>query len=415
MLNKKIKSASVLISAMLLMTACGTTVNTITNPANTGSVATNNSSTISSPSNLTFSKVSEAKVAEYNNLLTKNVTSNQAQGSGGGVTTQVSPTSPQISAPSPGSAAGISARSSDMAMAPYMSYFPGVGPFEEYTVTDFDEARTTGFSGTYIEALNKIVKPVIKGLGNDARMTSSNGSSDANGINKSDDVQNNNNSGKPEIMPYPINSNYQQYQWQFTYVSSSKKEVYSIFVSTRETLVLKQKWGIKDLSPDDIKIDSNSAIKLISEAIVNRNSISSPPDSQPQYTSPGNETLYEIPKNTSWYLYLEKEKGKLIWNINMNIMNYAQPMPLYDTGTTNAGSAMTKPDLAPIQQPEFWYSGGYARIDAANGNILTLVRPSRYKNVQPSYPEPMPVDSLPNQGSGGPAPTNVGVSSSAQK
>lgn len=374
MFNEKIKKGAALISLMFIMSACGTNVTgNMPTQNNTGS---DNKVVSSNPSNLTFSKVAESSVAEYNSLITKSTPTNTASAASGAA-------APMVAAVG----AGVSA---DAKMAPYMSYFPALGPFEEYTVTDFEEARTAGFSGTYIDTLNKIVKPIVQGLGNDARMTNSNGTSDANGLNKSDEPVTQSgvtNGGSAIAVPYPT---YQQYQWQFTYVSSAKKEVYSIFVSTKETLVLKQKWGIKDLSPDDIKIDSSQAIKIVTDAVMNKSFTS--PDSQQQYVSPGSETLYEIPKDTSWYLYLEKEKGRLIWNINMNI-RYDYPVIAYDAVAGNE----TKPAIAP-QAPEFWYSGGYARIDAASGNIITLTRPMKYRNVNP----PMPV-----------AAPDVAVSSSA--
>ena len=376
MLNKKLKSASLLISAMFLISACGTQMDTGMNPTtNTTNGSNTNTTVTSEPSNLKFNKVLDTKVAQYNGMLGANA-NNSGNKVAPGATAE---------AAAPMVAGAGAAMSSDAARAPYMSYFPGIGPFEEYTVIDFEEAKTAGFSGTYLDVLNKIVKPVVKGLGNDSRMVSSNGSSDTSGINKANDTI----AGTAEIMPYP--NPYQQYQWQFTYVSSAKKEVYSIFVSSAETLVLRQKWGIKDLTPDEIKIDSNAAIKTVTTAILNKSFVS--PDNQPNYASPESETLYEIPANSSWYLYLEKEKGKLIWNINMNVnYNYLTvPTPAYDPSST------TKPAMPA--QPEYWYSGGYARVDAATGAILSLVRPTRYKNTYPVYPMPMAVDTPASSGS----------------
>lgn len=379
MLNQKIKKGSLLLSLMFIMSSCAQP--TSPPPNNTSSSGTN--TVVSSPSNLQFNKVSEEKVAEYNSLITKSAQQNQV------ASTQTTSVAPNM-APMVGAVSADAIGGGAKMAAPYMSYFPAIGPFEEYTVIDFEEARTAGFSGTYLDTLNKIVKPVIVGLGNDARMTNSNGSSDANGVNKSEQ-----NSTAPEISINP--SYYQQYQWQFTYVSSSKKEVYSIFVSTKETLVLKQKWGIKDLSPDDIKIDSSKAIQIMTDSIKDKNFKS--PDNQPVYTDQNSEILYEIPKNTSWYLYLEKEKGKLIWNINMNVnvYNYPVPMPLAETKDTSVSSGGGAVAVAP-PMPEYWYSGGYARIDAASGEILSLSRPMRYKNnyiyPSPAY-SPVPSSSLP--------------------
>lgn len=382
MLSRKVKASSSLIALVILLTACGQPTTPDVN--NTG-----NPTVISQPSNLKFNKVSDARMAEYNSLIT------QASGQESAVannSVSAPASAPMVGATSADAIGG----SSKMAMPSFMPYFPAVGPFEEYTVIDFEEAKTSGFSGTYLDTLNKIVKPVITGLGGDARMTNSNGSSDQNGVNKSDEQPTQSSNPDVAVMPY-----YPQYQWQFTYVSSSKKEVYSIFVSSKETLVLKQKWGIKDLSPDDIKIDSNKAIQLITDAIKNKDFKS--PDNQPVYAQPNSETLYEIPANSSWYLYLEKEKGNLIWNVNMNI-RYDSPImrPMVKDGGTNEVA------VAP-QAPEYWYSGGYARINAATGEILTLSRPMKYRNM---YPEPMPlasstsVNDTATSSSGGAAPSS---------
>lgn len=374
MFNEKIKKGSLLLSLMLIMSACSQPLTGTPNPGSTTSGSTSNT-VISEPSNLQFNKVSESKEVEYNSLITKSTTAQQSVNT-------VSASAPTM-APMVGATSADAIGGGAKMAAPYMSYFPAIGPFEEYTVIDFEEAKTTGFSGTYLDTLNKIVKPVVKGLGTDARMTNSNGSSDSNGINKSEE-QPQNTTGGAEIAIYP--NYYQQYQWQFTYVSSSKKEVYSIFVSTKETLVLKQKWGVKDLSPDEIKIDSSKAIQIITDAIKNKNFTS--PDNQPIYAQPNSETLYEIPNNTSWYLYLEKEKGKLIWNINMNIRyDYPMAVPSVRSDSSVSNTATSTAPMIP-QQPEFWYSGGYARIDAASGEIMTLTRPMKYKNVY-TYPVPM--------------------------
>lgn len=56
-----------------------------------------------------------------------------------------------------------------------------------------------------------------------------------------------------------------------------------------------------------------------------------------------------------------------------------------------------KPEIAPRPpvEPEFWYSGGYARINAETGEIISLNRPIRYENkrydVPVGKPEPAPL------------------------
>jgi hypothetical protein len=396
--NKFVKGITIA-STVFVLTGCGTNgLNGVNDGQNNGNNnSTNNSNSNSTVSNLKFSKVSEQKVAEYNSLISKNA----VNATNDSAATPSAPMSQGASAPLV-AARGEAKASSGIVAAP-MSYFPYPGVFEEYVVTDFEEAKTDGFTGTYLQALTKIVKPIVKSLGSDARMITSNGSTDDNGQNKSQEqpVQNDQ---KP--MYYP---GYQQYQWQFSFVSSSKKEVYNIYISSGETLVLKQTWGLRDLTPDEIKIDSSDAIKAVITAIKDKNFTS--PDNQNIYMSPEAEVLYDIPPNTSWYLYLDKEKGNLVWNINMNINTNVVYYGVPESGVSASGGGTasaadgsvtntTKPtsEPVPIKAPDFWYSGGYAKIDAATGKVLSLVRPMKYHVVNnppccktdPAPPAPMP-------------------------
>ncbi len=403
MFNKKFVKGITIASTIFVLTGCGANgLNGIDDPNKNGNNdnLVNQGNTDSTLSTLKFSKVTEQKSAEYNSLIARNAasaTNNSAP----------NPTAPAQDAAAPLVAARGEAKASSGMIAAPVSYFPYPGVFEEYVVIDFEEAKTAGFTGTYLQALTKIVKPIIKSLGSDARMVNSNGSSDDNGLNKSQQAEPAQNAQKP--MYYP---GYQQYQWQFTFVSSSKKEVYNIYISSSETLVLKQVWGLRDLTPDNIKIDSSEAIKAVINAIKDKSFTA--PDNQPVYMSPEAEVLYDIPPNTSWYLYLEKEKGNLVWNINMNIntniVYYGIPERAVmatdtvtasgsgsaDASTTNAGT--TSPDAQPIKAPDFWYSGGYAKVDAVTGKVLSLVRPMKYHVVNPppccktdpAQPMPMP-------------------------
>jgi hypothetical protein len=396
MLSRKMVSHVTVAATILILSGCSTAgINNIDPNGNNTNNVNNNTG-----SGLTFSKVSEDKKSQYNNLITQNA-----------VAVNESATAPSAGATAPASApmvavAGDAKMASGISAYP-MSYFPQPGIFEEYVVTDFEEAKTAGFSGTYLNALTTVVKPVINKLGTDIRMVNSYGSSDDSGVNKSNTTEPANNPGY-----------YNPYQWQFTFVSSSKKEVYNIFISSTETLVLRQKWGIKDLDPNEIKIDSSDAIAKIKTAIANKKFTA--PDDQQQYYSPEAEILYELPKDASWYLYLEKDKGKLVWNINFNYYNNNGPIAYAKdaggtTGSSGSGTARAVAAVAPDTpvattiavgepnpgtpvmmppSPEYWYNGGYARVDAATGDILSLVRPTRYKNVN-VYPPCCKTDPVP--------------------
>jgi hypothetical protein len=402
MLRKRMIINVAAAASIYILSGCSASGLTTVDPG-TGNT---NTTTQSPASDLKFSKVSEDKKSQYNTLIAQNAV-NESATAGGTTSNTAAPSAPSAIAPMV-AVAGDAKMAAGVAAYP-MNYFPQPGVFEEYVVTDFDEAKTAGFSGTYLNALNTIVKPVIANLGTDIRMVNSYGTSDDNGETKADQAQPAVTQEKPQAMPL----NYtQQYQWQFTFVSSSRKEVYNIFISAAETLVLRQKWGIKDLNPTDIKIDSSDAIKIVKKAIADKSFTS--PDNQPVYSDPNAETLYELPPNANWYLYLEKDKGVLVWSLNINYnyggpIAYAADAPVAvsarDTaGATegsSGGSATTGVGVAypgttviapPPSYPEYWYSGGYARVNATTGEILSLVRPSRYKNnyVYP-VPEPMPL------------------------
>ncbi|MEK7432087.1 MAG: hypothetical protein AABZ74_03055 [Cyanobacteriota bacterium] len=412
-----------LMAGIIIISGCQNNTLPLPSGNNTGTSTGNNNSntnpvvnTVSTPiGEFKFKKVETDKLVQYNQLVSQStqnnnkglasnvaeVASSNASGSAtpaiapmassaGGAST-VAPMAPMVRA------AGDSAVSSSMAFP--VSYFPYSGAFEEYTVVDFEEARSSGFVGSYAEIISKIIKPTISSIASDARMTNANGNLDKNGLNKN--LPQPTNSATP--MPYYYGG--ANYQWSFTFVSSSKKEVYNFYVSSTETLILRQKWGLKDLALDSIKIDSSEAIKILTNAIKDKSMNST----QNQYLGTNSELLYDIPsdKDVSWNLYMELEKNKVIWNVNMNInyspYSYPYPMPLAvdgssgsgvapagssvvsSDGTTtsigNAGSA--KPEIARV--PDYYYSGAYARIDAETGKILMFNRPNRTKY------EPYPV------------------------
>lgn len=388
---------SLLASTSIFVTGCQQ--NLLANPANTNQnvqTTTNNVDV----NGFKFTKVSQTDLAKYNSMVSQNAQAIQNKSETALAPAVGSNSSSSVSAPAAMPMAAISSGgvvSSDMARggAFPMSYFPYSGSFEEYTVVDFEEAKSAGFVGSYSDIVTKVIKPVIKTLASDARMTYVNGNLDANGMNK--------NEPQPTASANP-NYYYNQYQWTFTFVSSANKEVYNFYISSESTLILKQKWGLKDLSYDNVKIDSSQAIKIVTDAIKDKTVATTNQDIS--YAGSNTEFIYDLPKNTNWYLYLEKEKDALIWNINLNInYNYSNypVMPMYDTATSSGAgvSAGSSGDSAPVALPptmptkspvEYWYSGSYARIDATTGKILQFTRPTRTKAepypVYSSYPMP---------------------------
>jgi hypothetical protein len=346
MLSRKI----IFLLILPIISSCGLNAQNLPEQKN----ISNNSIINSNIGTLKFSKVQDSKLSEYNNLLNRNLS-----GSNNTVTSNSS-ANRQSTVPSLAPESKMSAPVSDTVMR----YFPccGGGFWEEYAVVDFEEAKQSGFTGTYLEALNKVVKPIVSQLPSDVRLVNTSGSSDLDGINKVTEEN-------KKLMPY------MDYQWYFNFVSSSEKSVYSINIGEKEILVLKQKWGLKKLNFENIKIDSKDAIKIFYDAIKNKDLKST--DNQEQYLPSNAEILYDVPKeSTSWYFYLENDKNNLIWSISMNI-NYNYPSASVNTEVSRASV-----------EPTYWYSGGYARIDATTGKILSFSRPVRYKN---NFIEPNPI------------------------
>lgn len=286
---------------------------------------------------LKFNQVSDQNVNLINNQKANSQNRNNAP--------QASPQNPSqasdsalINTPQPSLASG----KSDI----FGGYLNSQNPFEEYIMSDYQEAKTTGFNGSLLEGYTKIVKPIIKEWTSDAKATYIYGNLNQNGsLEASDNI----------YSPHPL---------QYTYVSPSKKEVYSILVSQKETLVLRQKWILKNFIDSNIKIDSQKAIQIYNDKVKDKNYNTEYDNNN---LSQNSQPLYEIPNNSYWTFYLSQEKDYLIWNINLNY---------------------TYPTIAPVPNNQAytntWYSGGYAKINAQTGELLSMSRPVRYtETVQP--------------------------------
>lgn len=328
----------------LLLCSCGDGRNPsiIPTPNNSNQTSTtvNTNTTFSENeiAGLKFNKVSNANANLLNNSTGNPNSPNKGQQNAAPTSALGSAPRDAAVAPAPSGGDMASGRSA------YGGYFTSQNPFEEYAVTDYQEAKTNGFTGTFLESYNTVVKPILKAWSADAKASSVLGNADQNG--KGDEN---------------LNNWYSPYQWQFTYVSSSKKEVYSVFISSKETLVLRQKWSLKNLSDQNIKIDSSQAIKIFSDKVKDKNYNSEYDNNN---LGPNSQPLYEIPTNNYWTFYLSQENSLLIWNINTNYFY---------------------PTVAPVQNDKAytntWYSGGYAKINAQTGELIYMNRPVKYTEI----------------------------------
>lgn len=231
---------------------------------------------------------------------------------------------------------------------PIGTYFGGTGTnnFDEYILYEFEKAKIEGYKGSYLSIVNEIVNPIISGLADDARLISASGNTDKTGL-----TQNN---PSPDTTPTPdlmINNDgttsyvtqIKTYNWQFTYSSSLKKEVYSILVNSNETLILRQKWKLRGYDINEIKIDSSKAIEITEQAIKNKNF-----PSPIEYSSYDATYLYEIPEKAYISYNLgETENHDLVWNITIS-------KPEYNTA--------------------YDYSEAYSTVNAKTGELIRLTR-----------------------------------------
>lgn len=239
---------------------------------------------------------------------------------------------------------------------PVGTYFgsPETNNFDEYILYEFEKAKIEGYKGSYLTVVNDLINPILAGLADDTRLISASGSTDKTGINQNNPL--------PGVTPTPgsiINNDNtvsyitvpKTYQWQFTYTSSSKKEVYSILVNSNETLVLRQKWKLRGYNSSDIKIDSTKAIEITEQAIMNRNFPSSI-----EYSPYEATYLYEIPEKANIsYNLSENENHELVWYIIISHPDYNQ---------------------------SYAYSEGYSTVNAKTGELISLKRMAKVSRFQ---------------------------------
>lgn len=402
--NKKIRTLalSLFIANSFYLSGCVTDMGMLS-PATSSPSASNQTAKDS----IVFSKISQDRYNQLNGYISQGLAPSSASGSS---TVAPMPSSAPSAAPTASASAMPMTDASatpyynsgsygyPMPMptyAPYYSSYFG-GNFEDYTVIDFEEAHKSGYTGSYLSVVNDVVNPIINSLASDARLISTYGTTDSKGKtiknspspspyssyypyppeNSPSAIPSASSipfSNEPDSYPlaspsptdyaiYPTSTPgyyqpYVSYQWQFTYVSSSKKEVYSILVSSDDVMILKQKWGLKDLSPKSMKVDSSQARDIIEKAIKDKNQFTS----YPYYYGGNSEAIYEIPEDASLsYNLSQDEKGNLVWDINILSNSYI---------------------------PNGYYSSGYARVNAVTGEVLSLQR--MYKVIY-DYSSPSP-------------------------
>lgn len=349
------KNMFILLSIFVMGCEAQNPVITDPNSTNQNNSNTQNQTNTQTTGSLKFNKISEANKALQNNSQAKTVANPNSSRNSDLATPAL--------APSLGKAEMGAAPSDAMVSSRMM--MPRPSGFQEYVMISNEEASSDGFVGTYLETYKKIVKPLLSELDTNANLKWSNGGAGNDGKN-------------------PVSNEMNSYQWQFSYVSNDKKEVYDFYISDKKTLVLKQKWAIKNLNPDDVKIDSSKAISILKEKIADKNYKSPDPNNQ-NYIEPNSEAIYTLPEKTGFSFYLAQEESNLVWNINMSVNT--QPYYYSDVPMREVMSNSYVPEK---RVENIWYSGGSARINAKTGEVLSFYRPMKHsdKFYQPYMSSP---------------------------
>lgn len=257
------------------------------------------------------------------------------------------------------------------------------GAMGNYSVVTTEEATAEGMSGSFSEIQAKL-QSLVSSFAADARLVSASGNtaSAKDGIGES---------------------------WNVSYWSPNQMQSLNVSVTPTQTLIFKQTWKLTELDTQGV-MDSSKVLELVTAAIqdktfkaveeqiaetkplmdlpvaVNTSEPAPPPPSMP--VQPQEEELFEVPSGASWYFNLYQEDKRLVWNVNLNstpVIMYARPMtePAIAEGSSTGSSGsgekpIAEPSAAPA--PDYYVAGGYARVDAKTGEILSLYRPRKIWN-----------------------------------
>ena len=168
--------------------------------------------------------------------------------------------------------------------------------------------------------------------------------------------------------------------WSFIYTSTKLHETLNINVSEKETRITRQTWTLRNIAISKVKIDSNTALQKVTAAVKDRTF-------KPDEIYPSGyeqvEVLYEIPASAIWDVRLEQNNQKLYWGISFSM--YAGPVSI--PGWNPSAVAIVTPTPSPSatsSEAQFYYSGGYATVDAETGEISSLTRIKKYTALSPT-------------------------------
>jgi hypothetical protein len=225
----------------------------------------------------------------------------------------------------------------------------------------------------------------------------------------------------------------EQAGWRLTYLSPTRNEMLSFFVTPQKTLIVRMRWAPLTLSPESVTVDSASAIKKLIAAIEDKSArgeeeksgldyfLGTPfdqpktPNGDDNYSKA--EVVYDVPDKVRWNVSLQSVMGRMVWELNYygyEEMGYGGGVIAASTGTAVAVAApaaeakfalqstpaiMPMPRPMPSSQPgqpgewreSYFQNNARGMIDAQTGAVIRFTRPVRHFYRDWSYqPTPMP-------------------------
>lgn len=316
-------------------------------------------------------------------------------------------------------------------------YFGGYsGSDEPMALVSITEAETAGSKGSFQDIVKAVAAPVIKAWAKDARLVQSNAS-------LGNDGQVFNDPNAPTLNKGNVNVYGGGYYgeapgWRLNYLSPSRNEALNFFVTAQKTLIIRMRWAPLSLAPENISVDTSTAIKRLIGAIEDKGFRGEEEKSGLDYflgtafeqpKTPGGddqyhkaEVVYDVPDRARWNATLQQVMGRLVWELSYyNQVEY----PTTTAGSTgSAGTAVVdaavatkvvsnlkfgllqvsaaRPAIAPMPYPmpdgqpqpsgewreSYFQNSAQGMVDAQSGAVIRFTRPMKHFYRDYTYQKP---------------------------
>ncbi|MFN3432200.1 MAG: hypothetical protein ACK46X_19905, partial [Candidatus Sericytochromatia bacterium] len=270
----------------------------------------------------------------------------------------------------------------------YGYYFGGHGGYgngdEPMALVSITEAETAGAKGSFQDVVKVVAAPVIKAWAKDARLVQSSASLGNDGQIFND--PNGPTLNKAAIDVYGGGYYGEAAGWRLSYLSPSRNEQLSFYVTAQKTLIIRMRWAPLSLAPENVSVDTASAVKKLIGAIEDKSFRGEEEKSGLDYflgtafdqpKTPGGddqyhkaEVVYDVPDRARWNVTLQQVMGKLVWELAYyEQINHAVPM----AGGVATAVAVDAPAVAPEVMSNAKF--GLLQVSAARPAIAPMPYP----------------------------------------